>query len=245
MGINGTMLEMLFVHPRAIGTGIGKQLMRYALEHCHVRYVDVNEQNKKASGFYGHFGFRVIGRDAKDASGEPYPILHLKLGGIMKIENWGLVPYSEAWKRQTELFNAVVEAKQVGKTYENRILSVMKNPFIHESARMDITEIAQIRIYIQRQSMHCHKMTASHSYCTNFPFLRSSRGQPYSGRSLHSPGLNAIRCADPDHRFFQHMNIFLQPQMIILQIQEWKGNEYAAGRGTIEDDWCQDRKSVV
>ena len=49
------MLEMLFVHPRAIGTGIGKQLMRYALEHCHVRYVDVNEQNKKASGFYGHF----------------------------------------------------------------------------------------------------------------------------------------------------------------------------------------------
>ena len=92
MGINGTMLEMLFVHPRAIGTGIGKQLMRYALEHCHVRYVDVNEQNKKASGFYGHFGFRVIGRDAKDASGEPYPILHLKLGGIMKIENWGLVP---------------------------------------------------------------------------------------------------------------------------------------------------------
>ena len=28
----------------------------------------------------------------KDASGEPYPILHLKLGGIMKIENWGLVP---------------------------------------------------------------------------------------------------------------------------------------------------------
>lgn len=96
--------------------------MRYALEHCHVRYVDVNEQNKKASGFYGHFGFRVIGRDAKDASGEPYPILHLKLRGIMKIENWGLVPYSEAWKRQTELFNAVVEAKQVGKTYENRII---------------------------------------------------------------------------------------------------------------------------
>lgn len=130
MGINGTMLEMLFVHPRAIGTGIGKQLMRYALEHCHVRYVDVNEQNKKASGFYGHFGFRVIGRDAKDASGEPYPILHLKLGGIMKIENWGLVPYSEAWKRQTELFNAVVEAKQVGKTYENRIIFV-EHPHVY------------------------------------------------------------------------------------------------------------------
>ena len=107
-----------------------KYLIRYALEHCHVRYVDVNEQNKKASGFYGHFGFRVIGRDAKDASGEPYPILHLKLRGIMKIENWGLVPYSEAWKRQTELFNAVVEAKQVGKTYENRIIFV-EHPHVY------------------------------------------------------------------------------------------------------------------
>lgn len=60
MGINGTMLEMLFLHPRAIGTGIGKQLMRYALEHCHVRYVDVNEQNKKASGFYGHLDFGLL-----------------------------------------------------------------------------------------------------------------------------------------------------------------------------------------
>ena len=30
MGINGTMLEMLFVHPRAIGTGIGKPGRIYA-----------------------------------------------------------------------------------------------------------------------------------------------------------------------------------------------------------------------
>ena len=48
----------------------------------------------------------------------------------MKIENWGLVPYSEAWKRQTELFNAVVEAKQVGKTYENRIIFV-EHPHVY------------------------------------------------------------------------------------------------------------------
>ena len=48
----------------------------------------------------------------------------------MKIENWGLVPYSEAWKRQTELFNAMVEAKQVGKTYENRIIFV-EHPHVY------------------------------------------------------------------------------------------------------------------
>ena len=42
-------------------------------------YVDVNEQNEQAYGFYRHLGFKVIGRDATDASGEPYPILHLKI----------------------------------------------------------------------------------------------------------------------------------------------------------------------
>jgi len=130
MGVNDGMLEMLFVHPRAIGTGVGKQLLNYAISACHVRRVDVNEQNEKASGFYRHFGFRTVGRDERDASGEPYPILHLKLGGIMKIENWGTVPYSEAWDRQTAWFDALVEAKQAGQPYENRIIFV-EHPHVY------------------------------------------------------------------------------------------------------------------
>lgn len=97
-----------------MGKGVGKKLLKYAINSCRVRYVDVNEQNEQAYGFYRHLGFKVIGRDATDASGEPYPILHLKLKENMKIENWGTVPYSEAWERQTVLFNALVEAKQEG-----------------------------------------------------------------------------------------------------------------------------------
>lgn len=134
MGVNGSMLEMLFVHPRAIGRGVGKQLMRFAIEVCRVRCVNVNEQNEQASGFYRHFGFQVAGRDAVDASGEPYPILHLKMKTSMKIENWGTVPYSEAWNRQTELFNALVEAKQTGKAYENRIIFV-EHPHVYTLGR--------------------------------------------------------------------------------------------------------------
>lgn len=48
----------------------------------------------------------------------------------MKIENWGTVPYSEAWERQTVLFNALVEAKQEGKPYENRIIFV-EHPHVY------------------------------------------------------------------------------------------------------------------
>lgn len=133
-GVNGEMLEMLFVHPRAMGKGIGKQLVLYAICHCRVRYVDVNEQNERALGFYHHFGFRRTGRDAVDASGEPYPILHLKLGGCMKVEQWGRVSYAKAWERQTELFNALVEAKQTGKTYGNRIVFV-EHPHVYTLGR--------------------------------------------------------------------------------------------------------------
>ena len=40
----------------------------------------------------------------------------------MKTENWGLISYAEAWKRQTECFEALVAAKQNGMPYENRLI---------------------------------------------------------------------------------------------------------------------------
>lgn len=46
----------------------------------------------------------------------------------MNIENWGVVPYSEAWDRQTELFNAIVDAKLNGKPYENHLIFVEHLP---------------------------------------------------------------------------------------------------------------------
>ena len=76
-GVAGERLEMLFVDPAEHGKGIGRELVRHVVRHCGVRWVDVNEQNTRAIGFYDRMGFRVIGRDALDPSGKPYPILHL------------------------------------------------------------------------------------------------------------------------------------------------------------------------
>lgn len=46
----------------------------------------------------------------------------------MKIENWGVISYSEAWKRQTELFNGLIEAKKRGEEYINRIICCEHEP---------------------------------------------------------------------------------------------------------------------
>ena len=79
MGVSDNNLEMLFIHPNNRGMGIGRKLLDHAIDKLEVQKVDVNEQNKQAVGFYEHYGFKVIGRSALDASGKPYPILHMKL----------------------------------------------------------------------------------------------------------------------------------------------------------------------
>lgn len=84
MGFSGVAekkLEMLFIHPAYIGKGIGKVLLHYSIENQEVTQVDVNEQNEQALGFYLHCGFQTVGRSELDASGKPYPILHMELKG--------------------------------------------------------------------------------------------------------------------------------------------------------------------
>ncbi|WP_300740391.1 GNAT family N-acetyltransferase [uncultured Alistipes sp.] len=78
-GVAGECLEMLFVDPSECGKGLGRELVRHVVRHCGVRRVDANEQNARAVEFYLRMGFRVIGREALDPSGKPYPILHLEL----------------------------------------------------------------------------------------------------------------------------------------------------------------------
>ncbi len=79
MGIEGAKIEMLFVAPSCFGRGLGKLLVCMAVEKFHVIYVDVNEQNPQAEGFYRHLGFRAFERTETDEQGNPFPILRMKL----------------------------------------------------------------------------------------------------------------------------------------------------------------------
>ncbi|MDR1514339.1 MAG: acetyltransferase [Synergistaceae bacterium] len=79
MGVERDKIEMLFVAPQARGTGIGRELISYAVDKLNARYVDVNEQNPQAAGFYEKMGFEVFGRSELDAQGNPYPLLRMRL----------------------------------------------------------------------------------------------------------------------------------------------------------------------
>ncbi len=79
IGLSTEMIEMLFVHPDAIGKGYGRTLLQFAIKNKGLRKVDVNEQNQRALKFYQKHGFSLTGRDNTDSEGKPYPILHLAL----------------------------------------------------------------------------------------------------------------------------------------------------------------------
>lgn len=54
----------------------------------------------------------------------------------MKLEiiDWNLIDYSEAWKRQTEWFDALVRQKSAGETYVNRII-LCEHPHVYTLGR--------------------------------------------------------------------------------------------------------------
>lgn len=79
MGIEAGKIEMLFVSPDCLGRGRGRELAELGIAQYGVRYVDVNEQNPQAAGFYKHIGFEVFERTEWDEQGNPFPILKMKL----------------------------------------------------------------------------------------------------------------------------------------------------------------------
>ena len=56
IGVDGTMIEMLFIHPSLRGCGLGSLLLDHAVSEHGATLVDVNEQNGQACRFYQHMG---------------------------------------------------------------------------------------------------------------------------------------------------------------------------------------------
>ncbi|SFC84091.1 Ribosomal protein S18 acetylase RimI [Parapedobacter composti] len=80
MGLAENKVEMLFIHPDDAGRGLGAFLIAKAVKlKGKPLFVDVNEQNPAAIRFYERIGFKSIGRSELDATGKPFPIIHMEL----------------------------------------------------------------------------------------------------------------------------------------------------------------------
>lgn len=79
LGVAGHTLEMFFLAPDQIGTGLADRLFRHAMAQHYIAQITVNEQNHRALAFYLRRSYRVHHRTATDGMGMPYPVLTLTL----------------------------------------------------------------------------------------------------------------------------------------------------------------------
>lgn len=82
IGFSGTHddnLEMLFIDPKYFNQGYGTEILKSLIQQNKVKYVDVNQDNSRATKFYNKHGFNVYKTSQTDAQGRNYPILHMRL----------------------------------------------------------------------------------------------------------------------------------------------------------------------
>jgi putative acetyltransferase len=77
-GVAGDKMEMLFIHPRSMGQGVGRSLAEYCIHTLNADKVDVNEHNAPAVEFYKKIGYGQIGRRELDSMGRPFPLLEMQ-----------------------------------------------------------------------------------------------------------------------------------------------------------------------
>ena len=52
----------------------------------------------------------------------------------LNVTDWNIIPYADAWTRQTEWFDALIRAKQAGEEYENHII-LFEHPHVYTLGR--------------------------------------------------------------------------------------------------------------
>jgi GNAT superfamily N-acetyltransferase len=75
-------LELLFVEPAAIGTGVGRALLRDALEHARAAGLGALtiESDPDAEPFYRAHGAEPVGTRISSATGRELPLLRIATG---------------------------------------------------------------------------------------------------------------------------------------------------------------------
>lgn len=82
LGMLGSEIGGLFVHPDAQGMGIGRALVAFAAARHRSVTLDVYEENSKARAFYAHLGFTEESRGHEDDVDSGHLVITLRLTGL-------------------------------------------------------------------------------------------------------------------------------------------------------------------
>ena len=80
MGLSGPEIQSLFIDPDLHGRGLGRAMVNHAVAQG-ASWLQVNEGNPKAIGFYEALGFLTTGRRETDDAGRPFPLLIMDRNG--------------------------------------------------------------------------------------------------------------------------------------------------------------------
>jgi putative acetyltransferase len=72
-------LDALYIDPIHFRKGLGKKLVKQAIEDKDINTVDVNEQSNENIAFFTDLGFVTLSTTPIDGFGLPYPIAHMHL----------------------------------------------------------------------------------------------------------------------------------------------------------------------
>lgn len=134
IGVENNKIEMLFVASSAFRKGVGKALLKEALERYLKDYpdilVDCNEQNTQGLAFYQHLGFEIMSKSAQDSAGRDFPIVHLKIDKERFENALKLLHYTISPARKEDL---------------EEILALQKIAFVDEARQIGIMDIPALK----------------------------------------------------------------------------------------------------